>query len=73
MIALTSGLAAYEAITRLLNRQEVTHLWAVAAAGIVGFAGNGLVARYRIRVGRQIGSAEVGVRASPERWLRRSP
>jgi len=29
----------------------------VAAAGIVGFVGNELVARYRIRVGRQIGSA----------------
>jgi len=57
MIALSSALAAYEAITRLLNPQEVTHLWAVAAAGIVGFAGNELVARYRIRVGRQIGSA----------------
>ncbi len=29
----------------------------MAAAGIVGCAGNGLVARYRIRVGRQVGSA----------------
>jgi len=57
MIALSSALAAYEAITRLLNPQQVTHLWAVAAAGVVGFAGNELVARYRIRVGRQIGSA----------------
>ncbi len=57
MIALSSALAAYEAVTRLLNPHEVTHLWAVAAAGVVGFAGNELVARYRIRVGRQIGSA----------------
>jgi len=57
MIALSSALAAYTAITRLLNPQEVSYLWAVAAAGIVGFVGNELVARYRIRVGRQIGSA----------------
>jgi cation diffusion facilitator family transporter len=29
----------------------------VAAAGVIGFAGNEIVARYRIRVGHQIGSA----------------
>jgi len=56
MIALSSALAAYEAIDRLLHPRDVTHLWAVAAAAVVGFAGNELVARYRIRVGRRIGS-----------------
>jgi divalent metal cation (Fe/Co/Zn/Cd) transporter len=35
----------------------VTHLWVVATAAVVGFAGNEIVARYRIRVGRRIGSA----------------
>jgi cation diffusion facilitator family transporter len=35
----------------------VGHLWAVAVAGAAGFAGNEIVARYRIKVGRQIGSA----------------
>jgi hypothetical protein len=34
-----------------------THLWAVAIAAVVGFAGNEIVARYRIRVGRRIGNA----------------
>ena len=57
MIALSSALAAFAAITRLLHPHEVTHLWAVAAAALVGFAGNEIVARYRIRVGRRIGSA----------------
>ena len=57
MIALSSVLAAYEAIHRLLNPQQVNHLWAVAGAAVIGFLGNELVARYRIRVGRQIGSA----------------
>jgi cation diffusion facilitator family transporter len=57
MITLSSVLAAYEAIDRLLHPQPVTHLWAVAAAALVGFAGNELVARYRITVGRRIGSA----------------
>jgi len=57
MIALSSALAAYEAIDRLLHPRDVTHLWAVAVAAVVGFTGNELVARYRIRVGRRIGSA----------------
>ncbi|GAB3442558.1 cation diffusion facilitator family transporter [Phycicoccus ginsengisoli] len=57
MIALSSLLAGWEAVSRLLHPREVSHLWAVAAAGVIGFAGNELVARYRIRVGHQIGSA----------------
>jgi cation diffusion facilitator family transporter len=57
MITLSSALAAYEAIDRLIHPRTVTHLWYVAGAGLIGFIGNEVVARYRIRVGRQIGSA----------------
>ncbi len=57
MITLSSALAAYVAIDRLLHPRDVTHLWSVAAAALVGFAGNELVAGYRIRIGRRIGSA----------------
>jgi cation diffusion facilitator family transporter len=57
IIAASSALAAYEAVTRLANPRHVPNLAAVAAAALVGFAGNELVARYRIRVGRKIGSA----------------
>jgi cation diffusion facilitator family transporter len=57
MIALSSGLAAYEAIDRLINPRTVSHLWAVAGAAVVGFIGNEWVAHYRIRIGRRIGSA----------------
>ena len=57
MILLSAVLAAYQAIDRLLHPREVTYLWAVAGAGLIGFVGNELVARYRMRVGRQIGSA----------------
>jgi cation diffusion facilitator family transporter len=57
VVAASAVLAGYQAIDRLLDPQPVTHLWAVAAAGLVGFAGNELVARYRITVGRRIGSA----------------
>lgn len=57
LIAASAVLVGYEAIGRLADPQPVAHLWAVAAAGVVGFAGNELVARWRIRVGRRIGSA----------------
>jgi cation diffusion facilitator family transporter len=57
LIAASSGLAAYEAVNRLVHHQHVHHLWAVAVAGILGFAGNEIVARHRISVGREIGSA----------------
>ena len=57
MIALSSMLAAYESIHRLINPQPITHAWVVVAAGLIGFAGNELVAIYRIRVGTKIGSA----------------
>ncbi len=43
--------------TRLAHPRPVSHLIAVAAAAVIGFTGNELVARYRIRVGRKIGSA----------------
>ncbi len=56
-ILASSVVAAYEAVQRLVDPQPVRYLGAVAAAGVIGFAGNELVARYRIRVGREIGSA----------------
>jgi cation diffusion facilitator family transporter len=57
LIAVSSALAAYEAISRLAQPRPVSSLWAVALAAVAGFAGNEVVARYRIRVGRRIGSA----------------
>jgi cation diffusion facilitator family transporter len=56
-IAASAVLAAYEAVDRLLNPRDLSHLWAVALAAVVGFLGNEWVARYRIRTGRKIGSA----------------
>ena len=57
VIAASSALAAYAALTRLAHPRPVSNLGAVAAAAVVGFTGNELVARYRIQVGRKIGSA----------------
>src|SRR6266487_633656 len=57
LIALSAVAAGWEAVLRLLHPRQVSALPLVAAAALIGFAGNELVARYRIRVGRRIGSA----------------
>jgi len=57
IILFSAVFAGYEAISRLINPQPITLLWAVAAAGVVGFIGNEAVAVFRIRVGREIESA----------------
>jgi cation diffusion facilitator family transporter len=57
VIVLSSAAAAVTAARRLLHPHPVTHLAAVAIAAALGFAGNELVAGYRIRTGRRIGSA----------------
>jgi cation diffusion facilitator family transporter len=57
MIALSAAVAGWEAVHRLFDPQEVRNVGWVIAAGVIGFAGNELVAVYRIRVGRKIGSA----------------
>ena len=57
MITLSAALAVIESVRRLIHPVAIDHLGWVAAAGLVGFLGNELVAVYRIRVGRQIGSA----------------
>ncbi|RZT15923.1 cation diffusion facilitator family transporter [Mycobacterium sp. BK558] len=57
MIALSAIIAGVESVRRLINPVPIDNIGWVAAAGLVGFIGNELVAVYRIRVGRRIGSA----------------
>jgi cation diffusion facilitator family transporter len=57
MIALSALIAGWQSIDRLIAPQPVENLGWVLAAGIAGFLGNEIVALYRIRVGRRIGSA----------------
>jgi cation diffusion facilitator family transporter len=57
MITLSAIIAGYQAIVRLIHPQPIDNVGWVAAAGLIGFLGNECVALYRIRVGRQIGSA----------------
>ena len=70
-ILASAGVAAYQAVVRLWHPVTVTHLGAVVAASIVGFLGNEAVAIFRIRVGRQIGSAALiadGQHARADGW-----
>jgi cation diffusion facilitator family transporter len=57
MITLSAIIALYESIRRLIHPVAIEHVGWVAAAGLVGFVGNEMVAIYRIRIGRRIGSA----------------
>ena len=57
MIALSAAIAGYESVRRLFNPVAIDNVGWVVAAGLIGFIGNEIVAVYRIRVGRQIGSA----------------
>jgi cation diffusion facilitator family transporter len=72
LIILFSALVAgYQAIERLIDPQPIGFLGALAAAAIVGFLGNEAVAIFRIRVGRQIGSAALvadGYHARTDGW-----
>ena len=56
-IAVSSVIAAWEAISRLIHPRPVSHVGVLFVAGIVGLVGNELVALYRIREGNAIGSA----------------
>ncbi|MCZ7588773.1 MAG: cation transporter [Gaiella sp.] len=55
-IFVSACVAAYESIQRLLGPEELTHLWALALAGAVGFLGNELAAQVRLRAGRRLAS-----------------
>jgi cation diffusion facilitator family transporter len=71
IILFSAVVAAYQAVERLIHPQPVGLLWAVAAAALVGFVGNEAVAIFRIRVGRQIGSAALvadGYHARTDGW-----
>lgn len=57
IILLSAVLAGYHSIARIMHPQTVEYLWAVVAASLIGFLGNEAVAVFRIKVGKEIGSA----------------
>ncbi|MBA2702550.1 MAG: cation transporter [Blastocatellia bacterium] len=56
-ILASAAFAGYESINRFFHHKPVGYLWAVAIGSIVGFIGNESVAVFRIKVGKEMGSA----------------
>jgi cation diffusion facilitator family transporter len=55
-IFVSACVALYETIDRLIHPEELSHLWALAGAGVIGFLGNELAARVRLRGGERLDS-----------------
>jgi cation diffusion facilitator family transporter len=55
-IFVSALVALYETIVRLLHPEQLSHLWALALAGLAGFVGNEIAAQVRLRAGRRLAS-----------------
>jgi divalent metal cation (Fe/Co/Zn/Cd) transporter len=55
-IFVSACVALYETIQRFIQPEDLAHLWVLAAAGVIGFAGNELAAQVRLRAGRRLSS-----------------
>jgi cation diffusion facilitator family transporter len=55
-IFVSACVAGVEAVRRLIDPSPPDHLWVLAAAGVVGFVGNAIAARVRLRAGRRLDS-----------------
>ncbi len=55
-IFVSACVALYETIQRLIHPQNLSHLWVLAGAGVVGFVGNEVAARVRLRAGQRLSS-----------------
>jgi cation diffusion facilitator family transporter len=55
-IAFSAAVAGFEAIDRLINPRDVTHLAALAGAGFIGYGGNRIAAQIRTRAGNRLNS-----------------
>jgi cation diffusion facilitator family transporter len=55
-IFVSACIALVQTILRFIHPQTLTNLWWLAAAGVIGFAGNEVAARIRTRAGRRLDS-----------------
>ena len=55
-IFVSACVALWQSIERLLHPEDLSYLWAVAAAGAIGFVGNEIAAQVRLRAGRRLAS-----------------
>jgi divalent metal cation (Fe/Co/Zn/Cd) transporter len=84
-IFVSACVAFWQSIERLIHPEELSYLWALAAAGALGFVGNEIAAQVRLRAGRRLDSpaliadghhARVDgfgfARCRSQRWARRA-
>jgi cation diffusion facilitator family transporter len=55
-ILVSALVALYESIDRLVHPRSLTQLWILALAGVIGFIGNEVAARVRLRAGHRLAS-----------------
>jgi cation diffusion facilitator family transporter len=55
-ILISALVALYQSVARLIDPEPLTHLWVLAAAGLIGFMGNEIAAFIRLRAGRKLNS-----------------
>jgi cation diffusion facilitator family transporter len=55
-IFISACVALWQALDRLIDPEPLSHLWALAAAGVLGFVGNEIAAYIRLRAGRRLES-----------------
>lgn len=72
MIAASAIIVFVESFNRLVNPMAAENLLVLSMAAIIGFIGNEIVARYRINVGRSIGSESLiadGLHSRTDAWV----
>ena len=55
-IFVSAVVALVQTILRFVHPHTLTHLWWLAAAGVIGFVGNEIAAHIRLRAGRRLNS-----------------
>ena len=55
-IFISALVALSQTIERFIHPRSLSHLWLLAAAGIIGFVGNEIAAQVRLRAGRRLTS-----------------
>jgi cation diffusion facilitator family transporter len=55
-IFVSACIALWQTVERFIHPRELSHLWLLAAAGVIGFVGNEIAARVRLRAGRRLQS-----------------
>jgi cation diffusion facilitator family transporter len=55
-IFISALVALGQTLERLIHPRTLSHLWLLAAAGLIGFVGNEIAAQVRLRAGRRLNS-----------------